>query len=90
MDITKFLDKSNQKYQLKVIAPTHTYGTVYGLDSKYDFEVEYDEYDTISDWEYAVVVDRNILATFHNVFCKFEIHSIAAKSTQCCHPIFSF
>ena len=24
------------------------------------------------------------------VFCKFEVHSIATKSTQCSHPIFSF
>ena len=33
-----------------------------------------------------------LLAHYGNpgVFCKFEIHSIAAKSTQCCHPIFSF
>lgn len=27
---------------------------------------------------------------YSHVFCKFEVHSIATKSTQYSHPIFSF
>lgn len=67
MDIEKFLDYKNKKYQIKVIAPTHTYGTIYSLDSKYDFEIDYDEYDTEAEWEYIIEIDGSVIATFDNI-----------------------
>jgi hypothetical protein len=67
MKLEKFLDSENKKYQLKVIAPTHTYGTVYGTNSKYDFEINFEEYDTHAEWEYFVEVNGEILSSFNNL-----------------------
>lgn len=39
-----------------------------------------------SDWKGTVFGDVG----GGDVFCKFEVHSIATKSTQYCHPIISF
>ena len=45
MNLEFFSNPEYEDYQVKVIAPTHTYGTVTDFNSEYTFEVEYDEYD---------------------------------------------
>ena len=45
MNLEFFSNPECEDYQVKVIAPTHTYGTVTDFNSEYTFEVEYDEYD---------------------------------------------
>lgn len=65
MNINDFLDASNKKYQIQVIAPTHTYGTMYSLDSKFDFEIDYDEYDTSDKWEFNIIVEGKTIATLN-------------------------
>ena len=67
MNLDLFLDPENKEHLVKVIAPTHTYGTVTGFDSDYDFEVDYDEYDMAGEWEFLVVVNDKTLATFNNM-----------------------
>lgn len=67
MNLVEFLNPNNKKYQLKVIVPTHTYGTVYNLDSKYNFEVNFDEYDKNSDWEYYIEIDGEFITSFESI-----------------------
>lgn len=67
MKLESFLNPENNKYQIQVIAPTFTYGTMYSLDSKYDFEINFDEYDTSSDWEFNVLIEGEIIATFNTL-----------------------
>lgn len=56
MDSNKFLDSDNTDYQIEVVPPTHTYGIMKSLDSKFDFYIYDDEYDTEGHWEYNVVL----------------------------------
>ncbi len=67
MNLDLFLDPEHENYQVEVIAPTHTYGTVYSFDSRYAFEVDSDEYDTIGEWEYLVVVNGETIASFNTL-----------------------
>lgn len=67
MDSNKFLDPDNKDYQIQVIAPTHTYGNMNSLDSKFDFDIYDDEYDTEGLWEYNVVINGETLATFFDL-----------------------
>lgn len=67
MNLELFSNPEYEDYQVKVIAPTHTYGTVTDFDSDYAFEVDYDEYDLSGKWEYRVVVKDETLATFDNI-----------------------
>lgn len=67
MSIQKFLDPDNKNYQIQVIAPTHTYGMMKSLDSKYDFEIDYDEYDPEGLWAFNVIVNNEVIAAFNNL-----------------------
>ena len=67
MDINKFLDPDNKDYQIQVIAHTHTYGNMKSLDSKFDFDIYDDEYDTEGLWEYNIVVKDETIATFNQL-----------------------
>lgn len=67
MTLEDFLGPDNEKYKIQVIAPTFTYGTMYSLDSKYDFEIDFDEYDTVSDWEFNIVINGKIVETFATI-----------------------
>ena len=67
MDSSKFLDLDNKDYKIQVVAPTYTYGTMKSLDSKFDFDIYDDEYDTEELWEYNIVVKDEIIATFNQL-----------------------
>lgn len=67
MNLEFFSNPEYKDYQVKVIAPTHTYGTVTDFNSAYAFEVDYDEYDLSGNWEYMVVVKDETLASFDNM-----------------------
>lgn len=67
MSIQKFLDPDNKNYQIQVIAPTHTYGMMNSLESKYDFEIDYDEYDSEGLWVFNVIVNNEVIATFNDL-----------------------
>ena len=67
MDSNKFLDPDNKDYQIRDTAPTHTYGIMKSLDSKFDFDIYDDEYDTEGLWEYNIVVKDEIIATFNQL-----------------------
>ncbi len=67
MNLELFTNPEYEEYQVKVIAPTHTYGTVTGFSSNYEFSVDYDEYDMSGKWEYLVVVDNETIANFNNL-----------------------
>ena len=67
MDMTEFLNQNNPNYQIKVIAPTHTYGVMNSLDSKYDFDINFDEYNPEGTWEYNIEVNGQTIATFFHL-----------------------
>ena len=52
-----FLDPSNDDYQIQVIAPTHTYGVMHSIDSSYDFDIQFDEYDPEGLWEFNIIIN---------------------------------
>lgn len=62
-----FLDKNNKKYQIQVIAPTTTYGTMCSFDSQFDFDIVFDEYDKVAEWEFNVVINGEIVASFSSI-----------------------
>lgn len=67
MNTHQFFDPNNQDYQIQVIAPTHTYGIVNSLESRYDFEVTFDEYDPEGLWEYNIIIKGEIVETFNHL-----------------------
>lgn len=38
---------------------------MYSLDSKFDFEIDYDEYDTSDKWEFNIIVEGKTIATLN-------------------------
>ena len=67
MDIQMFLDPSNDDYQIQVIAPTHTYGVMHSIDSSYDFDIQFDEYDPEGLWEFNIIINGKIVKTFNHI-----------------------
>lgn len=62
-----FLDPSNDDYQIQVIAPTHTYGVMHSIDSSYDFDIQFDEYDPEGLWEFNIIINGKIVKTFNHI-----------------------